>query len=599
MTDLDAERDAVDRALARSGTGWDAWPDVAAEADWTPRERLAALLLLLSTPEHRLDLGDGYQVLPDPGDEVIDRLRRRTLPWDAETARLGLEVVAERGFDDRRAGVVLRAAEKVGAAGGADLHLLDELRAFASWLEVQPYRYGLAEARRAAARALAAAAPPDLLDLTLLADGDRWGPAARDVARGADPEAVAPLVRVLGELGGRAPSRRWLDRVAETLRDPRACRLLEDWLRLAAEAEAGEVHDTDGWPRRALFSPGNEDVVRAAVLAARHVDLAQGHWAPRLLGFLARRGAATPPGSTQALALKVAGAAVDTLAARGGAADREVLAELFEDLTRRDLVRRVGAALATATGQESTPGDVPVIDLGAVQARDEELRRAKAAEVRRRADPGPRRAREEVDRLLRTHVVPALRAAGFTGSGRTWRRRHPDRVDLVHLGSAGEDVALTYGVWFDAAHPGDHPYPHDPHRVLDHQLDVRLLESWQAVPEELDRCAAHLTDEVVPFLDTFAVYELTREQLLTGSAAPSGAQWLGLPGCPAHQQVLGLLALAVRDRSTAVEMLSQQVAWVGEDPDGPHGGLAGDAAAHAFWAHRLRQAESLPETEPR
>lgn len=584
MTDLDVERETVERALAHSGTGWDAWPAVAATAAWTQRERLAALLLLLSTPERRVELGNGdHQLLPDPGDDVIDLLRRQPLPWDAATARLGLEAVAERGFDDRRVRVVLRAAECVCASGHADLHLLDELRAFSSWLDVHPHRYGLPEARQAVARALASAEPTMALDLSVVHDGDGWGAAAREAARRADTEAVAPLVRVLGELGHRLPASHWAERVRDALRPCEARQLLKDWLVLASEVEASAAYDAAGCPQPFLLTAGNEDVVRAAVLATRYLDDSRdrdGTWVPRVLGSLARRGPAACPAPPGAHGLTVAGAAVDTLAARGGKAERSVLSELFAELDRPDLVRRVGAALSSLPEVSAMTGGTEPGDSLLTRTRPDVR-----PDTRPRVRPAGR-VREAVALLLIRHLVPTLRAAGFDGAGRTWRRRHPDRVDVVHLGTVGEDLALTYGVWFDAAHPSDHPHPQDRARLTCEDVDVRFRETWVAVPEELERCADHLAREVVPFLDTFGVYELAREHMLFGGAVPTGAQVLGTPSCPAHQEVLGLLALAVGDHATAVHVLGEWVARLGGAPEG-------GAGERTFWTARLEQATRL------
>ncbi|WP_110182859.1 DUF4304 domain-containing protein [Nocardioides solisilvae] len=579
MRDLDAARDVVDQALAASGHGWDAWPEVAATAGWTSRDRLAALLLLLSVPEHvvhRPDVGDDVnQVLGTAADGVIDRLRRGALPWDAATVRLGLAAVSRRTFDDRGAGVVLAAAQEVGAAGGADAAMVDALRRFDAWLHAVPHRHGLHAARRAAARALSATTPPDLLDLSLVQPGDGWGPLAREAARVAPVEAVGPLVRALGGLGHRSPSQRWLREVGAALAVAEARGLLRAWLEEAAVTEPGRATDRDDGETQRLLAPGNEDVVRAAVLATRTLPDEE-EWVPRVLGFLARRGAApSGPGATTALALKVAGAAVDTLVVRGGAGEVAVLTELFQDLTRRDLVRKVGAALAARREAEVTPA--------AVGCRDDELRRSKAAQVRRRADPAPARARAAVDALLRSHLLPTLRAAGFEGGGRTWRRPHDDRVDLVHLGSSRDALSLVYGVRFDAAHPSDRPRGVDRSRILAHHLDVSLDERWTAAPDDLDRCADHLRRRVLPFLDTFAVHALAQDHLLTGAGTPPGARQRGAPGGPARRAVVGLLALEARDRTSAVEHLAAQVARAEGGPD-----------ERAFWQRRLDEAEALP-----
>ena len=276
---------------------------------------------------------------------------------------------------------------------------------------------------------------------------------------------------------------------------------------------------------------------------------------------------------TASLALKVAGAAVDTLAARGGAADRAVLEQLLEDLSRRDLVRRVGAAL----GRDEEAA-----------RRDEELRKVKAAAVRRNADPAPREARAAVDALLRTHVTPVLRQHGFAGGGRTLRRFHDDRVDVVALGSSEDRLSVTYGTRFDDAHPPDEPFPVSRQSVRSPHLDIRLAEHLPATPDELARFAVRLAEVVVPFLDTLGRYELVVAHLEHGAGVPDGALRLdGAPG-PATSGFLGLLALAVGDRARAVEHLGRRVAFEDSDVLGER-----DLAWVAFWARHLERARRL------
>lgn len=566
--------------MASVGAAWDGWPEVAASAPIDDRARLSALLLLLAAPHPGPEITEGPVVeLHDPADEVLDRVRRRRLPWDAATARLAVEVVMSRGgFDDRRVMVALGGAESVCAAGAADVGLLAALETCASWLDtVSPEQWRVVEMRLLVRRALAATAPPDLLDLSLVGDGDAWGEPAREAARALDANEIAPLVRRLGELGSRRPSQRWLRGAEEALRPTGAVDLLKRWLELAAYTDVVPPDDTVSFSGGMLFTRGNEDVVRAAVIATR--CLPADRWVPGLLGVLARRGAATSgrPGMTASLALKVASAAIDTLAVRGTAGDREVLAELLEDLSRRDLVRRVGDAL----GQQSQAA-----------ARGETLRREKAAAVRRKADPAPRRARAEVDVLLRRHVAPELRRLGFRGTGRTWRRFHDDRVDVVSVGSSAGLLRLSYGVRFDVAHPAEEPYPVDRAKVLAEELDVCLSEGWSASGHELDRCARHLGSTVVPFLDTFARYEFARAYLEDGVGAPVDALSDDNRSSPAVSGVLGMLAIAAGDRGTAVEHLGRRLAAAQSWADSHSGGNdAADDAELVFWRAQLARAQ--------
>lgn len=575
VDDLEQHRDIVDRALAEAGLGWDAWPDALTSSALGAQARLSALLLMLGLSAPRVWRSDEvYQEFLDPTVDAIDRLRRHKLPWDAATATTALRLVtALEDFDDRRVTVALRGAEQVCSSGRADTGLLDALDQLSRRLdEVATHRWRVPETRELARRVLVAASPPDLLDLTLLRDGDSWGGPAREAARQAPGDEVARLVRLLGGLGTRRPSRTWLDAVSAALATPSAPLLLRRWLELAADAAVVPPDEsaTVGFSGGMLFCQGNEDIVRATVLATQR--LADEPWVPGVLGVLARRGAATSglPGMTAALALKVAGAAVDSLAARGAPADRAVLEQLLEDLTRRDLVRRVGAAL----GRDEEAA-----------RRDEELRREKAAAVRRKADPAPRAARAAVDALIRRHLAPTLRAAGFTGAGRTLRRPHDDRVDLVVLGSSEGHLFVTYGTRFDAAHPADDPFPVRRETARSQHLDIRLQEDCRTTPEELGRFGTRLAEVVVPFLDSLGRYELVLAFAEHGAGAPEGALQLEGGPSPATDGLLGLLALSVGDRAAAVDRLRRRVAFEESCEE-----YERDPGWLAFWVRQLERA---------
>ena len=560
--------------------GWDGWPETAASVTLDPRARLAALLLLLATPEDRPERADGDPAGHDQTVGVIDRLRRRTLPWTAATARLAVTTVMTGAvFDDQRVAVALRGAETVCAAGAADVGLVDALEEGAVWLDDLPVeRWRVPEMRLYLRRVLAAAAPPELLDLSVIRHGDGWGEQARAAARAANADEIAPLVRLLGQLGARKPSQLWLRSAQEALGPMAAVELLRSWLELAAWTDVVPPDETVAFSGGMLFAPGNDDVVRAAVLAASLLPTQP--WVPDVLGVLARRGAATSgePGMTASLALKVAGAAIDTLATRGTPDDQRVLEDLLDDVSRRDLVKRIGAAL----GQE-----------GRASERDQALRRDKAAAVRRKADPAPRHERASVDVLLRRHVGPELRRQGFKGSGRTWRRIHDDRVDVVAFGSSGTDVQFGYGTRFDAVHPAGEPFPVERAMVRDFHLDVRLSEGTSATAAELDRCAERLRAVIVPFLDTLGRYEFARDYFEDNRGVPAGATAMENPGSPDADGKLGMLAAAAGDKETAVACLTRRLAaaesWAARDSN------RDDVRADvAYWRTQLAKAERLP-----
>jgi hypothetical protein len=363
VSGIEAHRAAVGRALDAQGLGWDAWPDVVLDARLPPGVRLSAVLLLLATDEgdepsagaplarvtvvgHEEDAFDWLGRARSPWHQ----LARTTLRWDADTATTAVQAVtARRHYDERRIALALRAARRVCADGQATAGLLDALRACVRRLEAEGDECtDVRELRHLARRVLTSATPPDLLDLSLLVPGDAWAGAARVAASTLPAEEITALVRLLGDLGPRKPSKTWLAAIDAALRPAGARRLLREWLELAAHTDV-----VPEWPGSVigdclgtLFVGTNADTVRAAVWATSR--LPQESWPSELLGILARRGAAHngAPGFPEALALKVASAAVDTLTTRGSEADRRVLVELREDLRRRDLLRKVAAALA-------------------------------------------------------------------------------------------------------------------------------------------------------------------------------------------------------------------------------------------------------------
>jgi hypothetical protein len=545
VSGLDGHREAVDRAIRSAGLDWTDWPELTLTEPLTPGIRLSALLLLLSTDTPREMRAGSRHAMDDPGSPVIERLRHRRLPWDAATACTALRaVLGLRRFDGQRVGVALRGAEQVCSSGQTDAALMTALVDLRSWLEHQPLHiWHVPEARTHVRRVLAMATPPDVLDLSLLHDGDAWAGPAREAARSARADDIAAMVRQLGELGPRRPSLAWRQAVADAAA-PRAARdLLHRWLRLAADTDVvpPDEHAVLGFSGGMLFAHGNDDLVRAAVLATE--ELREEPWVPEVLGILARRGAAVSgvPGMPLALALKVAGAAVDTLAARGTRADREVLEQLLEDLTRRDLVRRVGAHL----GREDE-----------ADRREEQLRRTKAAAVRRKADPAPRQARAALDVLVRRHLAPALRQHGFTGSGRTLRRLQTDRVDAVAIRSGGPRFRVTYGTRFDASHPADEPYPVERKKIADSDLDIRHIEDVGVSEVDLNLFAVRLSSVIIPFLDGLGRYELVLSYVEHGTGSPPGSKQLEGHLCPATSGFLGLLALEAGDRHKAIEFLT-------------------------------------------
>lgn len=539
---------------------WTDWPEIAVTAPLDPGVRLSALLLLLSTERHQPGQARP-QGLYDS--EVLNRLRRRRLPWTADTARLALLAVqGDRSFDGQRVGVALWGAEQVCRAGMANVALVNSLENLRHWLTTHNLGiWQMPEARSGVERVLSLVTPPDVMDLSLIRSGDAWGEPARAAASSVSAQDAAPLIRLLGELGQRKPSQTWRKGILAACASPNARDLLRVWLDLAASTDIVEPDENAqiGFAGAMLFAHGNDHLVRAAVLAV--AELPEEEWAADQLGILARRGAATSGGSgmTGALALKVASAAVDALAIRDTSRDRAVLEELFEDLTRRDLVKRVGTYLGK----------------GAKTAvRDEQLRRTKAADVRRKADPEPQELRRKLSALGRQHFAPLLRKHGFVGSGRNLRRYHNDRVDVVTLGSWNGTFSIEYGTRFDAGHPADVPWNVERTKLTEVGLDIRHAEQCGVSPTELERMQSRFEHVIVPFLDSLGRYELVLSYVEHSTGAPSESRRIAGHPCPSTDGWLGLLALSTGDKERAVTLLSSRVAFeqkrAAELPGQPH-----------------------------
>ncbi len=362
MQGIEAHRAGVDGALTALGLGWDAWPEVVTDPRLPPDARLSAVLVLLAADEDDpLGPDDPLVVITVIGeeDDSLDwlgrarkpwqELTRMRLVWDAGTAAEAIRAVTRRRrYDERRVAIALRGARLVCSHGQATAELVDALEACARRLAVVgDEQTDVVALRHQTRRILASVTPWGVLDLSLLTPGDAWAEPAREVARSFPADEIADLVRLLGDLGPRKPSKTWCRAVDAALRPAGAGQLLRNWLELAAEADI-----VPEWPgsaigecRGTLFIGVNADIVRAAVWVTTRVP--DEAWPPPLLGVLARRGAAHngAAGLPEALALKVASAAVDALVIRGREGDRRVLAELRDDLQRRDLARKVSAAL--------------------------------------------------------------------------------------------------------------------------------------------------------------------------------------------------------------------------------------------------------------
>jgi hypothetical protein len=321
---------------------------------------MSGVIVLLATVEGPREPGP-RGVMIDPSDESLDwmgrarepwtRLARMRLPWTAATAATAVSLVTAHGpYDDRRIALALRGARPVCSTGQADAGLMDALGRCVAYLEdierSGRWELRVTELLGLAMRIIASATPPGLLDLSLLVDGDGWVVPARTAARSEPADDIAPLVRLLIDLGPGKPPQRWRRDVEKALEPSAAQRLLRRWIELASTTEI-----VPEWPGSkighccgTLFVGSNADVVRAAVWATS-VLLAE-TWPVDYLARLATRGEAHngAEGFPEALALKVAAAAVDALVARGTPEDQLALVQLLGLLKRKDLRKKIAMA---------------------------------------------------------------------------------------------------------------------------------------------------------------------------------------------------------------------------------------------------------------
>jgi hypothetical protein len=380
--------------------------------------------------------------------QVLAVLKRRRLPFASEDVELVLDLgtttmrpddVWGRSFETLSFGVA--AAASLLRDEPARAELLGALERAGSAIE----RLGLGSTsdagalRRRIGELVAANAPGGLLDLSIIDEHDGWGEAARETfrAHAARRDDVQALLAHLAAARGSHPSKRWSAATDELLAASRdSVLLLRELLEPVLEIDLVPSPDDVAWPPSWLLAPSNETVLRGAAWAVRGVDAA---WVVPLLGRLALRCCASSPDPTvtTALSAPVGSGAIDSLIARSDAdadADaRDELLHLLGEIRRRDVLKRIAAALGEEPAQTA--------------ARDTSIRRAKERTVRAKADPGPAREQRVADRVAREELAPHLRAIGFTTRrGRTFWRRHANRIEVVHLASIRGELVLRAGL---------------------------------------------------------------------------------------------------------------------------------------------------------
>lgn len=376
--------------------------------------------------------------------ELVRALNRRRIDWDPDAAALALRLVADADFDDERVQLVLKAADRIVDVHPGHPAVMDGLdRLDARVQATSTHRYRVPEMRARVVASIARHSPPDLLDLSPIADTDTWGPRARAVLAAADGRG-ADVRSLLGALttapSGSTPSGRWMTSLVPVLEPAGVRDVLSELVHLLVDLELDD--------HRPFVGAGNDSLARAAVWALGHDPVPPSD--VDLLRDVVVRCSRTNgrPAATEALCGKAAGAAVAVLGRlrqEGGAVSStaaQALDDLWATVDRGDVLRWIGRALEL---QDT-----------AIAARVEEAKRGKAAATRARLDPDPAARASRLADVLDTDVAERLRRQGFDDrSRRAFRRHHPDRTEVVAISLAAAEVRLRFGVGFHRA--GERP----------------------------------------------------------------------------------------------------------------------------------------------
>jgi hypothetical protein len=369
--------------------------------------------------------------------ELVRALVRRKIAWDPESAALALRLVAATDFDDERIQLVLQAADHIVDVRPGDAAVMDGLdRLNERVLATSAERYRVPEMRARVIASISRHSPPDLLDLSAIAETDTWGPGARALLQAAamDEIDVRSLLRCLTVASSAtAPTARWLAATEPVVASVGTRDVVEKLVRLLVDLDLDD--------QRTFVATGNDSVARAAIWA-----LGQGDVAPTdidLLQSVASRCSRTngKPYVTEALCRKAVGAAITVLdqlrqdeGSHAPAAGR-ALTELWSDVDRGDVLKRIGRALGRSDDE--------------IAERMVEAKRSKSVAKSARINPQPGDRSKTLTEVIDEDLAARLRRQGFDDrSRRTFRRHHPNHSDVVAISIAAGEIRLGFGVGF-------------------------------------------------------------------------------------------------------------------------------------------------------
>jgi hypothetical protein len=498
------EHDRIEWAAEEAGISDDPHADAALESGethWNPRLVMGAALGKLDARRLPFSASD-VELMLDLG---LDQSAFWHFPYTVAAAEVGL--AAEPGSP-----AILAALER--AAGRLDGH----------WRGA--YDPDLRAARGRIRALLAANLPGGLLDLSVVSDGDAWTEPARAAlaAHARRFEGVPDVLAHFAAARASKPTKTWSRRMAELLdADPDLPSLSRQLLELVLDVDVVPTPEVIMYPPHWLLAPGNETLLRGAIWSLRSVSA---DWVVPLLGRLALRGAAPSPddGVPTPLSAVVANASVDTLIALGTDDARDELRRLLSELRRRDLLKRIAAAL------DESPEETA--------ARDDAIRKEKQRAVRAKADPLPQQEQRSLSTRVRTELAPRLRDLGFTAKkGRTFWRHQPDRVELIHVASRRGEASVQVGVWFRGARERRPPaledgevYPSEAQSHLLTSLDAEDLaqaavdaETWLLRWDDLGSVLSYLLTDAYEDVHVGGSGSASRD-LLIGYLAPKAGR---------------------------------------------------------------------------
>lgn len=131
----------------------------------------------------------------------------------------------------------------------------------------------------------------------------------------------------------------------------------------------------------------------------------------------------------------------------------------------------------------------------------------------------------DLNKHLQTAIAPTLKVRGFSKSGATWRRIHPDAIALLNLQGSqwSPSFYVNLGIYFRPLGTNERPLEYNCHirtrldeLVPDRARLAQLLDFDQPIPEpeRFAEVAQAVSEYAVPWLDHVSSIAGAREYCL-------------------------------------------------------------------------------------